>query len=169
MRTGNSFDEMERAFDPVKYKQVTDSPFLDIYIPTHANPSLAPEGHSVISILVHQIPYDFSAGWSEEAKEKLGKDVIKELETYSPGLSDAIVGKEILSPMDFEDRYTLTEGHIYHGEHFVDQLITRPIPACAKYSTPVPGVFLCGSGSHPGGGITCAPGSMAAAEILKSK
>jgi phytoene dehydrogenase-like protein len=168
-RTGNSFDEMEKAFDPVKYKQVTDSPFLDIHIPTQSNPSLAPEGHSALSVLVHQIPYDFDSGWSEEAKEKLGNDVIKELEIYSPGLSGAIVGKEILSPADLEERYTLTEGHIYHGEHFVDQLITRPIPACARYSTPVPGLYLCGSGSHPGGGITCAPGSMAAAEILKSK
>ena len=95
-------------------------------------------------------------------------DVLRELEIYSPGLADAVVGMEVLSPVDFEERYTLTEGHIYHGEHFVDQLITRPIPACARYSTPVAGLFLCGSGSHPGGGITCAPGSMAAEAILNT-
>lgn len=167
-RTGNSFDEMEKAFDPVKYRQVTDAPFLDIHIPTNSNPSLAPAGHSVITVLVHQVPYDFAAGWSAEAKKKLGDDVLKELELYSPGLADAVVGMEVLSPVDFEERYSLTEGHIYHGEHFVDQLITRPIPACARYGTPVEGLYLCGSGSHPGGGITCMPGYLAANIILKS-
>ncbi len=167
-RTGNSFDEMEKAFDPVKYKKVTGSPFLDIHIPTNINPSLAPAGHSVVSILVHQIPYYFEAGWTSTAKKKLGEDVLKELEIYSPDISKHVVGMEVLSPTDFETKYNLTEGHIYHGEHFVDQLITRPIPACSGYATPVPGLYLCGSGSHPGGGITCAPGSMAAASILKS-
>jgi len=166
-RTGNSFNEMEKAFDPVKYKKVTDAPFLDIHIPTSSDPSLAPDGHSVISVLVHQIPYDFEAGWSAKAKKKLGENVLKTLEIYSTGLAKAVVGMEVLSPSDFEERYTLTEGHIYHGEHFVDQLITRPIPACSNYATPVSGLYLCGSGSHPGGGITCAPGSMAAAAILK--
>ena len=166
-RTGNSFDEMEKAFDPVKYKEVTDSPFLDIHIPTCSDPSLAPDGHSVVSILVHQIPYDFKAGWSDEAKKELGDNVLKTLEVYSPGLTEAVVGIEVLSPVNLEERYTLTEGHIYHGEHFADQLITRPIPSCSKYSTPVSGLYLCGSGSHPGGGITCAPGSMAAEAILK--
>jgi len=166
-RTGNSFNEMEKAFDPVKYKKVTDAPFLDIHIPTSSDPSLAPDGHSVISVLVHQIPYDFEAGWSAKAKKKLGENVLKTLEIYSPGLAKAVVSMEVLSPTDFEERYNLTEGHIYHGEHFVDQLITRPIPACSNYATPVSGLYLCGSGSHPGGGITCAPGSMAAAAILK--
>ena len=116
---------------------------------------------------MHQIPYYFNDGWTESAKGKLGKDVLKTLEIYSPGLSDSIVGMEVLSPVDLEERYSLTEGHIYHGEHFVDQLVTRPIPSCARYATPVPGLFLCGSGSHPGGGITCSPGDMAAQEILK--
>lgn len=167
-RTGNSFDEMEKAFDPIKYGKTTNQPFLDIHIPTNYNPSLAPPGHSVISVLVHQIPYHFESGWTIEAKKKLGEDVLKELEIYSSELSKAVVGIEILSPADFEKRYTLTEGHIYHGEHFVDQLITRPIPSCSKYATPVTGLYLCGSGSHPGGGITCAPGSLAVASILKS-
>jgi phytoene dehydrogenase-like protein len=166
-RTGNCFDEMEKAFDPVKYKEVTDAPFLDIQIPTYSDPSLAPDGHSVISVLVHQIPYDLRVGWSADAKKKLGEDVLKALEIYSPGLAKSMVGMEVLSPVDLEERYTLTQGHIYHGEHFVDQLITRPIPACAKYATPVSGLYLCGSGSHPGGGITCAPGSLAVRAILK--
>jgi len=168
-RTGNSFDEMEKAFDPVKYKEATETPYLDIHIPTLSSPSLAPDGHSVISVLAHQIPYDFTVGWSIETKKKLGEDVLRELEVYSPGLTTAVVGMEVLSPADLEDRYSLTKGHIYHGEHFVDQLITRPIPACARYSTPVEGLFLCGSGSHPGGGITCMPGYLAANMILKTR
>jgi len=168
-RTGNSFNEMEKAFDPVKYRQVTDTPFLDIHIPTISNPSLAPDGHSVISVLVHQIPYDFALGWTESSKKKLGEDVLKELELYSPELSDAVVGIEVLSPLDFENRYTLTNGHIYHAAHFVDQLVTRPIPSCARYNTPVEGLFLCGSGSHPGGGITCMPGYLGALAILDNR
>ena len=127
---------------------------------------MAPEGHSVVSILVHHIPYDLEKGWSDEAKEQMAGNVIRELEIYSPGISESIVGKEVLSPLDLEERYSLTEGHIYHGEHFVDQLLTRPIPSCMNYSTPVPGLYLAGSGSHPGGGITCAPGYFAAKEIL---
>ncbi len=166
-RTGNSFDEMEKAFDPVKYKQVTDSPFLEIHIPTHSNPDLAPDGHSVVSILVHQIPYHFKEGWSTDAKNKLFFNVLKTLELYSPGITNNVVAKEILSPVDLEERYGLTEGHIYHGEHFVDQLITRPIPSCSRYVTPVSGLYLCGSGSHPGGGITCMPGYLGAKMILK--
>lgn len=165
-RTGNTFDEMEKAFDPVKYKAVTDNPFLDIHVPTFSNPSLAPQGHSVVSVLVHQVPYHLKGGWTAEAKKKLGDDVLKVLETYSPGIGSAVAHMEVLTPVDLEERYTLTEGHIYHGEHFVDQLITRPIPSCSRYATPVPGLYLCGSGSHPGGGITCAPGSMAAKMIL---
>lgn len=166
-RTGNSFDEMEKAFDPIKYGEVTESPFLDIHIPSISNASLAPEGHSVVSVLAHQIPYEFKEGWSEDAKNRLGEDVLRELEIYSPGITTAVVSIEVLSPTDFEERYSLTYGHIYHGEHFVDQLITRPIPTCSRYATPVPGLYLCGSGSHPGGGITCGPGSMAAEAILK--
>ena len=166
-RTGNSFDEMEKAFDPVKYKEVTSEPFLDIHIPSNSDSSLAPEGHSVISVLVHHIPYFFEEGWSVDTKKKLGEFVLKSLEIYSPGLDKAVEGMEVLSPIDLEERYTLTEGHIFHGEHFVDQLITRPIPSCSRYTTPVPGLYLCGSGSHPGGGITCAQGRMSAEAILK--
>lgn len=88
------------------------------------------------------------------------------MEFYSPGVSNAVVEMEVLSPLDLEERYSLTDGHIYHGEHFVDQLITRPIPSCSRYNTPVSGLYLCGSGSHPGGGITCMPGYLSAKLML---
>ncbi len=117
-RTGNTFNEMEKAFDPVKYKTVTDAPFLDIHVPTVSNSALAPQGHSVVSVLVHQIPYDVKVAWSDDSKRTLGQHVLNELEHYAPDISTAIVGIEVLSPADLEERYTLTEGHIYHGEHF---------------------------------------------------
>jgi len=167
-RTGNSFDEMEKAFDSVKYRKFSDEPILDIHIPSAADPSLAPSGHSVVSILVHFAPYHFDKGWFEVTKNKLMDNVIKTLEQYAPNISSAVVGSEILSPLDLETRYSLTNGHIFHGEHAVDQLVTRPIPSCARYKTPVNGLFLCGSGSHPGGGITCMPGYLGANMILKS-
>ncbi len=166
-RTGNSFDEMERAFDSVKYRQFSKEPVLDIHVPTLNDTSLAPSGHTVVSILVHFAPHHFDEGWSDATKDKLLNNVIRTLEQYSPDISSAIKGSEVLSPKDLEDKFNLTNGHIFHGEHAVDQLITRPIPSCARYETPVKGLYLCGSGSHPGGGITCMPGYLAANRILK--
>ena len=165
-RTGNSFDEMERAFDPVKYRKFSEEPILDIHVPSVENTSLAPAGHAVISIVVHFAPHHFDEGWSEKTKEKLRSNVIKTLAHYVPDIASSIVGSEVLSPVDLEERYSLTNGHIFHGEHAVDQLITRPIPSCARYATPIEGLYLCGSGSHPGGGITCMPGYLGAKMIL---
>lgn len=167
-RTGNAFDDMERAFDPAKYRQFSAEPILDIRVPTVSNPNLAPAGHAVISMLVHFAPFNLKEGWNEETKKQLHDTVIKTLENYSPGIAKSIVGSEVLSPVDLELRYSLTNGHIYHGEHAVDQLITRPFPLCAQYATPITGLYLCGSGSHPGGGITCMPGYRGAQTILKN-
>lgn len=166
-RTGNSFDEMERAFDPVKYRKFSGEPVLDIHIPSIENTSLAPAGHAVVSILVHFAPYHFEEGWSEKTKERLLENVMKTLSLYVPDIKSSIVASEVLSPVDLELRYSLTNGHIFHGEHAVDQLITRPIPSCARYATPIEGLYLCGSGSHPGGGITCMPGYLGAKLILE--
>ena len=167
-RTGNSFDDMERAFDSVKYRRFSDEPILDIHIPSATDSSLAPSGHTVVSILVHFAPYHFDEGWSEKTKNKLLYITIKTLEHYVPNVSSSVVGSEVLSPVDLEERYSLTNGHIFHGEHAVDQLITRPIPSCVRYATPINGLYLCGSGSHPGGGITCMPGYLGAKMILKN-
>jgi phytoene dehydrogenase-like protein len=167
-RTGNSFDEMERAFDPVKYRKFSDEPILDIHVPSVQNSSLAPAGHAVVSMVVHFAPHHFDEGWSEQTKEKLLNTVVKTLGHYVPDIASQIVASEVLSPVDLEERYSLTNGHIFHGEHAVDQLITRPIPSCARYATPIDGLYLCGSGSHPGGGITCMPGYLGAQMILKN-
>ena len=165
-RTGNSFDEMEKAFDSVKYRKFSDEPVLDIHIPSLEDSSLAPSGHSVISIVVHFAPHHFDEGWSHTTKAKLLKNVMTTLTHYVPDIASMVAGSEILSPVDLEERYGLTNGQIWHGEHAVDQLITRPIPSCARYATPVDGLYLCGSGSHPGGGITCMPGFLGAKMML---
>lgn len=165
-RTGNSFDEMEKAFDPVKYRKFSEEPVLDIHMPTLQDSSLAPAGHAVLSIVVHFAPYQFDEGWSATTKDRLLNHVINTLAIYAPDIRTSIAGSEILSPADLESRYSLTTGHIYHGEPAVDQIMARPIPSCARYATPVPGLFLCGSGSHPGGGVTCMPGYLGAKMIL---
>jgi phytoene dehydrogenase-like protein len=167
-RTGYHLDHIEKAFDACKYGQFSADPILDIHIPTVSNPDLTPPGHSVVSILVHFAPYDLRTQWDQGQKEKLGDMVVKALEPYLPGVIDAMVAREILSPVDLETRYGLTKGHILHGEHALDQLVLRPIPECARYHTPIHGLYLCGSGSHPGGGITCGPGALAAHAIAET-
>ncbi len=167
-RTGDHLDQIEKAFDACKYDQFSADPILDIHIPTVSNPDLAPPGHSVVSILVHFVPYGLQPQWEQDRIEKLGDTVVSALAHYAPGVTDAIVAREVLSPVDLEARYGLVEGHILHGEHALDQLILRPTPECARYHTPISGLYLCGSGSHPGGGITCGPGALAASAIAKT-
>lgn len=164
-RTGSHVDDVERAFDAIKYRQRSPTPILDVHVPTVGNPDLAPAGKSVITVAVHFAPYDLEGGWTEAATAALGERVIELLGTHVPGLADAIVGRAVRTPVDIEARYGLTGGHVHHGEHALDQILIRPIPECVGYRTPVPGLWLCGSGVHPGGGLTCAPGALAAAAI----
>ena len=167
VRTGENLDELERAFDAVKYNEYSEEPILDIYMPTFSNPGFAPEGHSVLSVLVHFAPYELATKWDDESREDLGEKVVDVLSRYAPGIADVIDATSVLSPADLESVYGTTQGHIYHGEHALDQLILRPTPETARYATPVKGLYLCGSGSHPGGGITCAPGLLGAKAVLK--
>jgi phytoene dehydrogenase-like protein len=166
IRTGETLDDLERAFDPIKYRQFSERPVLDVWVPTVESSALAPEGHHVFSILVHFAPYELEGGWSEAKKEELYEAAVDVLAEYAPGIRQAVVGRQILSPADLEERYGVSGGHLHHGEHSTDQLLSRPTPECVRYRTPFPGLFLCGSGSHPGGGITCAPGGLAARSIL---
>ncbi len=167
IRTGETLDQLERAFDPVKYRQLSDQPVLDVQVPTIESPELAPDGHHVFSMLASFAPHDLEGGWNDERKAELYQRVVSSLSRYAPDLEDAIVGSEVLTPADLETRYRITGGHLYHGEHSIDQLVVRPTPECARYTTPFAGLFLCGSGSHPGGGITCAPGALAARAMLR--
>lgn len=167
IRTGETLDQLERAFDPVKYRQLSDEPVLDVHVPTIESPELAPDGHHVFSILASFAPHDLEGGWTDERKDELYQRVVSALGRYAPDLEDAIVGSEVSTPAALETRYGITGGHLYHGEHSTDQLVVRPTPECARYQTPFAGLFLCGSGSHPGGGITCAPGALAARAMLR--
>ncbi len=163
--TGEKLDGMERAFDPVKYRQMPRRPLLDIYVPSVARPELAPDGHAVASILVHFVPYEFDGGWTDETREKLGDTVVAELDSYTSGVTSSIVSREVLTPLDIETRYGVTGGHIHHGEQGLDQIVVRPTPETSRYATPIEGLFICGAGTHPGGGVSCAPGALAARMI----
>lgn len=167
IRTGTSIDDLERTFDPVKYREFALEPMLDVYVPTLEDPDLAPSGHHVFSIQAHWVPYELEGGWTDDAKERLLGSVIDALESYLPDLRQSIVGTQVMSPVDLEKAYGVTGGHLHHGEHATDQLVLRPTPECARYATPYRGLFLCGSGSHPGGGMTCAPGALATQAILR--
>ncbi|MEX2661512.1 MAG: NAD(P)/FAD-dependent oxidoreductase [Vicinamibacterales bacterium] len=163
-------DYLERAFDASKYGEIPVQPYLDITIPTLADPSLAPSGRHVLSAHVQFVPYQLAAGrrW-EDTRGELVSIVVRTLEEYAPGIGATVEATQVLTPMDLERTYGLTGGQIYHGEPSLDQLFTmRPILGWAQYRTPIEGLFLCGSGTHPGGGITGASGQNAAREILKA-
>ena len=168
-RTGEELDQLERAFDPVKYRSTPDSPVLDVFVPSVSRPELAPDGHAVVSVLAHFVPYQYDAGWSDGEREKLGDTIVSALETYAPGVAGAVVAREVLTPLDIERRYGVTGGHVYHGEHGLDQIAVRPAPEAARYATPIAGLFLCGSGAHAGGGVSCAPGALAARVVAGTK
>jgi len=169
LRTGETLDAIERAFAAVKYRGFSKRPVLDVRVPSQQDDSLCPDGHSVVSLMVHFAARELEGGWNDAQRDALGDAAISELERYCPGVRDKIVAREVLTPADLERRYRLTGGHIHHGEHALDQLLfMRPTVDCAEYTTPVRGLFLGGSGSHPGGGVTCAPGALAARAVLKS-
>jgi phytoene dehydrogenase-like protein len=164
----DDLDEVERVFDAAKYRACSERPHLDVCVPSVRDASLAPEGTDVVSILAQGAPYALEGGWSDAAREKFGDAVVEVLERAAPGTRERIVAREILSPVDIADRYGLTGGHVHHGEHALDQLLfMRPTPALARYATPIAGLYLGGSGSHPGGGVTCGPGALAAQAILE--
>ena len=170
IQIGPDIDYLERAFDASKYGQVSPEPYLDITIPTLQDPSLAPAGHHVMSVYVQFAPYKLANGhdWSTE-KETLVNNVLRTLEPYAPGIEQLVEHQQVLTPKDLEETYGLTGGHILHGEPSLDQLFTmRPILGWAQYHTPIDGLFLCGAGTHPGGGVTAAPGHNAAREIIKA-
>ncbi len=170
LQIGPSIDYLERAFDHSKYGEMPTEPYLEITVPSLVDPSLAPPGRHVMSIHVQFAPYRLASagGWAAQ-RERLGDVVVKTLERYAPGLSSNIEHRQVITPLDLEQEFSLTGGHIYHGEPALDQLFTmRPVLGWAQYRTPLRGLYLCGAGTHPGGGITGAPGQNASREILKS-
>ena len=163
-------DYLERAFDDSKYGNFSRAPFLEVTIPSLSDPSLAPEGKHVMSIYMQYAPYKLkNANWQEEAQRvALGDAVVRTLSQYAPDLPEKILHHQIITPLDLEDTYGLTGGHIFHGELALDQVFTmRPMLDWARYRTPIENLYLCGSGTHPGTGLTGGSGANAAREILK--
>lgn len=165
---GPDIDYLERAFDAAKYGEFSPEPYLDISIPSLGDPSLAPAGKHVMSIHVQFAPYKLRRGDWTTNDEKLEKHVISKLEEYAPNIEDMIVGGQVITPLDLEQTYGLSGGHIHHGEQTLDQFFTfRPLIGWAQYRTPLKRLYLCGAGTHPGGGLTGLPGANAAREIAR--
>ncbi|HSF15304.1 MAG TPA: NAD(P)/FAD-dependent oxidoreductase [Vicinamibacteria bacterium] len=164
-----SMDYIERAYDEAKYGTFSSHPYLDILIPSTIDPSMAPPGKHVMSIFVQYAPYDIKGATWEEKREAFGDAVVDTLSEYAPNLRRAIVGRQVVSPWDMERTIGLTEGNIFHGELTLDQLFfLRPVAGWAQFKTPLEGLYLAGSGAHPGGGVMGAPGKLAAVEMLKA-
>ena len=160
-------DYLERAYDASKYGELPQEPYLEITIPTLSDSSLAPAGKHLMSVHVQFVPYTLSGGKSwNDARQALTTTVLGILEQYAAGVGAMVEAAQVLAPVDLEHHYGLSGGHIYHGEHALDQLFTmRPVLGWARHRTPIDRLFLCGAGTHPGGGITAAPGQNAAREI----
>jgi phytoene dehydrogenase-like protein len=165
---GPEIDYLERAFDESKYGNFSKHPYLEIAIPSVTDPSLAPPGEHVMSIYMQYAPYNLKGSDWDSQRVALGDTVVRTLAQYAPNLPELILSHQIITPQDLEDTYGLTGGHIFHGELSLDQFFTmRPLLDWARYSTPIKKLFLCGSGTHPGAGLTGGSGANAAREILK--
>ena len=163
-------DYLERAYDDAKYGRFSRRPYMDIVIPTLVDRSLAPPGKHVMSIFVQYAPYHLAEGSWETQRDAFGDAVIATLAEYAPNLPDSILHRQVVTPWDLERTFGLTEGNIFHGELSLEQLfLERPVPGWGGYRTPVRGLYLCGSGAHPGGGVMGAPGQLAAARILADR
>jgi phytoene dehydrogenase-like protein len=158
---------MDRAYDDAKYGRYSRRPYVDIVIPTLTDPSLAPPGKHVMSCFVQYAPYHLSASTWDAEREPFGDAVVETIAEHAPNLPQLIRHRQVLTPLDLEREFSLTEGNIFHGELSLDQLFfLRPVPGWSRYRSPIPGLYLCGSGAHPGGGIMAAPGRNAARAVL---
>jgi len=167
---GPTLDYLERAADDAKYGRFSKQPFLEITIPSISDPSLAPPGKHVMSVWMQSAPHKLRESNWHERRDALGDAVANVIETYAPGFKSSILHRQVLTPLDLEDSYGLTGGHLYHAEMALDQIFfMRPVPGWSRYHTPIDNLFLCGSGTHPGGGITGLPGYYAAKTILKKR
>ena len=165
---GPDIDYLERAFDAAKYGDYSPAPYMDITIPSLADPALAPIGAHVMSVYVQYAPYTLKNGDWNSRREEFADTVVKTLSDYAPNLKELIVARQVITPLDLEETYGLSGGHIHHGEQSLDQFFTfRPILGWAQYRTPIKGLYLCGAGTHPGGGVTGGPGANAARKIIK--
>ncbi len=165
-----STEYMERAYDQAKYGEFSRRPYIDIVIPTLTDPSLAPPGKHIMSCFVQYAPYKLASGNWDGQREAFGAAVIDTISQHAPNLKKIIIGRQVITPLDIERTTGLSEGNIFQGELSLEQLFfLRPVAGWARYRTPIRNLFMCGSATHPGGGIMGAPGRLAALEILKTR
>ncbi|MBV6415891.1 MAG: Phytoene desaturase (lycopene-forming) [Steroidobacteraceae bacterium] len=157
---------VESAFNPAKYREFSPAPVLEITIPSLHDPGLAPRGKHVLSAVVQYAPYDLAAGW-ESGRHALEKATLDVLARYAPAIRERVIAAQLLTPVDLEREFRITGGHWHHGELALDQyMMLRPVPGAARYAAPIGGLFLCGAGSHPGGGVMGSAGRNAARVVL---
>jgi phytoene dehydrogenase-like protein len=160
---------MERAYDDAKYGRYSQRPYIDMVIPSFTDPSVAPPGKHVLSCFVQYAPYKLAQGTWDDHREAFGNNVINTIAEHAPNIKDIIIDKQILTPLDLEREFGLTQGNIFQGELSLEQLFfLRPVPGWAYYRTPIDNLYMCGSATHPGGGIMGANGRIASQVILKN-
>ena len=159
---------MERAYDDAKYGNFSRRPYIDMVIPSLTDPSVAPPGKHVLSCFVQYAPYKLAQGTWDDQREAFGDTVVNTIAEHAPNIKKLIIGRQVLTPLDLEREFGLTQGNIFQGELSLEQLFfLRPVPGWAYYRTPIDGLYMCGSATHPGGGIMGAPGRIASQVILK--
>jgi phytoene dehydrogenase-like protein len=166
---GPSIEYLERAYDDAKYGRWSSRPMLSPVVPTLADPALAPAGKHILNVFGHHAPYELADGSWEDERDTFASTVVDTLAEFAPRIKDAIIDTQVLVPPDLERIYGLPQGHIFHGELALDQIfLLRPIWGHGDYRAPVKGLYLCGPGQHPGGGVSGVPGPHnAAREILR--
>src|SRR5689334_13635429 len=163
-----NIEYVERAWDDAKYGRPSERPLLELTVPTMYDPSLAPPGKHIMGIFLQYAPYTLRRGTWDELREPFGDRVLSLIEEYAPNIRSIVEHRQVLTPLDLERRFGITGGNIFHGEMSLDQMfVMRPVAGWARYRTPIKGLYLCGSGAHPGGGVMGAPGYNCAREMLK--
>ena len=163
-----SLEFAERCYDTAKFGDIPEELWVDCVVASNADPSLAPAGRHIMTCFVQYVPYKLRAGTWDENRELLGDRVVKKIAEYAPNVTGSIIARQVLTPLDLERTYGLTEGNIFHGDLNLEQLFfNRPVPGWSQYRTPIAGLYLCGAGAHPGGGVTGAPGHNAAHQVLR--
>ena len=163
-----SLEFAERCYDIAKFGEIPEELWVDCVVSSNADDSLAPAGKHILTCFVQYVPYHLRQGTWDEKRELLGDRVVKKITEYAPNVPNAILARQVLTPLDLELTYGLTEGNIFHGDLRLEQLFfMRPVSGWSQYRTPIAGLYLCGAGAHPGGGVTGAPGHNAAHQVLR--
>jgi len=163
-----SLEFAERCYDIAKFGEIPEELWVDCVVASNVDSTLAPAGKHVMTTFIQYVPYKLRQGTWDEKRELLGDRVVKKIGEYAPNVPGSIIARQVLTPLDLERTYGLTEGNIFHGDLSLEQLFfMRPVPGWAQYRTPVAGLYLCGAGAHPGGGVTGAPGYNAAHQVLR--